>query len=107
VRERALILLLTGATLLVEPVLDAVEPYLALAPNHTVGTSHSDGPLPTDAATTPGTVDAFMRGRILNVVQKCHWRIKGENAAAARLGLNPGTRRYRMKKPGLDRRVTR
>ena len=40
---------------------------------------------------------------MLSVLQECHWRIKGAGAAADRLGMNPSTLRYRMKKLGIER----
>lgn len=40
---------------------------------------------------------------MLNVLEECHWRIKGEGAAADRLGMNPSTLRYSMKKLGIER----
>ena len=40
---------------------------------------------------------------ILQVLQKTGWRIEGENGAAALLGFNPSTLRYRMQKYGIAR----
>jgi len=43
------------------------------------------------------------RDHILRVLLDCHWRIKGPQAAAELLGLNPGTLYSRMKKLGISR----
>jgi transcriptional regulator with GAF, ATPase, and Fis domain len=84
VLERAIILS-PGSTLIVEPLLDAVEPLISVAE------SKSE------------SVDNVMRHHMLGVLQECHWRIKGAGAAADRLGMNPSTLRYRMKKLGIER----
>ena len=90
VLERALIIS-TGSTLLVEPLLDAVEPYLAEAPRR--GT----------AAAPSGVINDVVREHILSVLDQCSWRIKGTGAAAERLGIKPSTLRYRMKTLGIER----
>ena len=82
--ERAMILS-PGSTLIVEPLLQEVVP----------GTSLPDAKL--------GSADNVLRMHILGVLQECHWRIKGSGAAADRLGMNPSTLRYRMKKLGIER----
>lgn len=70
------------------------------------------GPLDTiavvDAANANGSsvslhVDDLLRQHIMAVLQACHWRIKGRNAAAERLGMHPSTLRFRMKKLGISR----
>ena len=43
------------------------------------------------------------RAHILRVCEACGWRIKGHGAAAERLGLNPSTLYFRMKKLGITR----
>jgi formate hydrogenlyase transcriptional activator len=43
------------------------------------------------------------RAHIVGVLEECHWRIKGADATAERLGLKPSTLRYRMKKLGIER----
>ena len=43
------------------------------------------------------------RAHILLVCEACGWRIKGPGAAAERLGLNPSTLYFRMKKLGITR----
>jgi transcriptional regulator with GAF, ATPase, and Fis domain len=85
VLERAIILS-PASTLMVEPLLDVVVPP----------TRNSEANL--------GSIDNVLRQHILNVLQECHWRIKGSGAAAERLGMNPSTLRYRMKKLGIERR---
>jgi len=43
------------------------------------------------------------REHILEVLEECGWKIKGEGNAASRLGLAPSTLRSRMKKLGIER----
>ena len=43
------------------------------------------------------------RAHILRTCEACGWRIKGPGAAAERLGLNPSTLYFRMKKLGIRR----
>ncbi len=47
--------------------------------------------------------EAMAREHILQVLQKTLWRIEGENGAAAVLGMNPSTLRFRIKKLGISR----
>ena len=84
VLERAIILS-PSSTLIVEPLLDVVDPC------------------PSVPKAKFGSIDSVLRTHILSVLQECHWRIKGAGAAADRLGMNPSTLRYRMKKLGIER----
>ena len=84
VLERAIILS-PGSTLIVEPLLDVVDPWTSVP------------------EVKSGSADDVLKKHMLSVLQECHWRIKGKGAAAERLGMNPSTLRYRMKKLGLDR----
>jgi formate hydrogenlyase transcriptional activator len=43
------------------------------------------------------------RLHLLRVLDQTHWRLYGDDGAAARLGLNPSTLRSRLKKLGLKR----
>lgn len=43
------------------------------------------------------------RVQIVEVLEECHWKIKGVGNAAERLGLKPSTLRYRMKVLGIKR----
>lgn len=43
------------------------------------------------------------QAHILGVLEDCNWRIKGPQGAAKRLGMNPSTLRYRLKKLGIRR----
>jgi transcriptional regulator with GAF, ATPase, and Fis domain len=47
--------------------------------------------------------EAMAREHILQVLQKTQWKIEGEYGAAAILGLNPSTLRFRIKKLGITR----
>jgi transcriptional regulator with GAF, ATPase, and Fis domain len=49
------------------------------------------------------TLQACEREHILRVCAATGWKIKGEDGAAQRLGLNPGTLYSRMKKLGISR----
>jgi PAS domain S-box-containing protein len=49
------------------------------------------------------TLVAVQRRHILQTLRLTGWVIEGERGAAARLGMKPGTLRYRMKKFGIDR----
>ena len=51
-------------------------------------------------ATTLAKAD---RAHILRICEACGWRIKGPGAAAERLGLNPSTLYFRMRKLGITR----
>ena len=52
---------------------------------------------------TATTLAKAERAHILLVCEACGWRIKGPGAAAERLGLNPSTLYFRMKKLGIRR----
>jgi transcriptional regulator with PAS, ATPase and Fis domain len=43
------------------------------------------------------------RTHIINVLETSHWVIEGDRGAAKRLGLNPSTLRFRMRKLGIKR----
>lgn len=43
------------------------------------------------------------RAHIIDTLEKCGWKVKGNGNAAERLGLNPSTLRARMKKLGIVR----
>jgi len=54
-------------------------------------------------APTSNTLQACEREHIVRVCTATGWKIKGEDGAAQRLGLNPGTLYSRMKKLGIRR----
>jgi transcriptional regulator of acetoin/glycerol metabolism len=62
--------------------------------------SSSDLDARRPTATTLATAE---REHILRVCEACRWRINGPGAAAERLGLNPSTLYFRMKKLGIKR----
>ena len=82
--ERAIILS-SGSALIVEQLLDVLD----------TDTRFSEA--------KSGSIDHVVREHILSVLEECHWRIKGAGAAADRLGMNPSTLRYRMKKLRIKR----
>ncbi len=88
VLERAIVLS-PASTLIVEPLLDAVERLVSAA----------------EPASESESVDNVVRHHMVSVLEQCHWRIKGAGAAADRLGINPSTLRYRMKKLGIQRPI--
>ncbi len=47
--------------------------------------------------------EAMAREHILQVLKKTRWKIEGKDGAAAILGLNPSTLRFRIKKLGITR----
>jgi transcriptional regulator with GAF, ATPase, and Fis domain len=53
------------------------------------------------------TLQAHERAHILRVCQATGWKIKGVDGAASKLGLNPGTLYWRMKKLGIQRPAVR
>jgi len=84
--ERALILSPDSALLLHEPLAHEVRHSASHVPSRNSSTRLAD-------------ID---RTHILSVLRDCDWRIKGRGNAAERLGLNPSTLRYRMKKLGIQ-----
>jgi DNA-binding NtrC family response regulator len=96
VLERAIILS-PGASL----ELDAIHLGPARRPVPTLaGSTRAGGPTAGD-----DTLQARERAHILEICQATHWKIKGPDGAARRLGLNPGTLYARMKKLGILRPV--
>lgn len=49
------------------------------------------------------TLQNIERNHILSVMEKCNWKINGENGAAEILNMNPNTLRSRMKRLGISR----
>ena len=73
----------------------APAPAEALAP-----ATSAEGP--TDAGGAKRLTD-LERGHIVATLERTHWRLEGENGAAALLGMNPSTLRSRMRKHGIRR----
>ena len=83
-------------------------PALVVESSFVVWTGEGAGSTPTarpaDAADAMATTLAKAdRAHILRICAACDWRIKGPGAAAERLGLNPSTLYFRMKKLGIKR----
>lgn len=55
---------------------------------------------------TADDIQDAARAHIVQVLEKCGWKIKGPGNAAERLGLNPSTLRSRLKKLGISRAHT-
>ena len=83
-------------------------PVLALADS--LGARPAGRPAQTEEGAPPDerlnwTLQEAERDHILRVCGACAWKIKGPEGAAARLGLNPSTLYFRMKKLGITRPV--
>jgi len=59
--------------------------------------------LPAAPASPSESLEAVERAHILQVLEKVGWKIEGKDGAAARLELNPGTLRSRMRKLAIYR----
>jgi formate hydrogenlyase transcriptional activator len=92
--ERALILSRGSA-----PVADTA--FVGLVGDRAATVSTARPAAPADATAT--TLAKADHAHILRVCEACGWRIKGPGAAAERLGLNPSTLYFRMKKLGIKR----
>ena len=60
---------------------------------------------PRPVSPTAGGEDmrAVERAHIVDMLERCGWKVKGHGNAAERLGLNSSTLRARMKKLGITR----
>ena len=59
---------------------------------------------PSDSARSlKQDLEQMERQRILQALEACRWKIKGEGNAADRLGLEPSTLRSRIKRLGIVR----
>jgi formate hydrogenlyase transcriptional activator len=56
-----------------------------------------------DAAQINNSLIEIERDHILNVLNKCRWKINGENGAAEKLALHPNTLRSKMKRLNIER----
>jgi transcriptional regulator of acetoin/glycerol metabolism len=71
------------------PVLQVDERLSALSGEETAGKA--------------GSLESMERSHIVSVLRECAWKINGPGNAADKLGLNPSTLRFRMKKLGIER----
>ncbi len=59
---------------------------------------------PSGSRSGPGDdLEDVTRAHLIRILTECSWVIAGPNGAAARLGLNPSTLRFRMQKLGLTK----
>jgi len=58
---------------------------------------------PAGGGEPPLTMDEVEAAHVRKVLQQCRWVIEGKRGAAAILGLEPSTLRYRMQKLGIRR----
>lgn len=85
---------------------NVVERAMILATGPSLTLEESLGPVqPRRSASPPTGRQEIGRARIVEVLNACHWKIKGAGNAAERLGLKPSTLRYRMKVLGIQRPV--
>ncbi|MBI5446876.1 MAG: sigma 54-interacting transcriptional regulator [Deltaproteobacteria bacterium] len=76
---------------------------LSPGPHLTLDESFAVSPSPETELPTRGSLEDIERAHIRTVLEQCDWKVKGRGNAADRLGLNPSTLRFRMKKLGLER----
>jgi formate hydrogenlyase transcriptional activator len=70
----------------------------ALALDETLESLPSDGGSPSSM-----DLESVQRRHIQSVLTQCDWRIEGTGNAAERLGVNPSTLRFKLKKLGIER----
>jgi PAS domain S-box-containing protein len=80
---------------------NVVERAMILSRGPTLDIQIPDTTEPSD--TDAKTLDEVQRLHIIEVLERAGWRIRGENGAAAVLGVNESTLRSRMKKLGITR----
>jgi len=71
-------------------------------PAFTLGEQLEQEPVKAEEGAFKGFA-AIAREHIVQVLQKTGWKIEGEDGAAAILGLNPSTLRFRIKKLGIKK----
>jgi transcriptional regulator of acetoin/glycerol metabolism len=87
----------------VREVENIIERALILSPGRTLLLDESLGLTQGRGVQNAARLEAVEREHILRVLVDCGWRVKGKGNAAERLGLNPSTLRFRMKKLGIER----
>jgi len=60
-------------------------------------------PAAAPESAAPASLEQVARQHVLEVLERCGWRIEGADGAAASLGLSPSTLRSRMKKLAIER----
>jgi formate hydrogenlyase transcriptional activator len=99
--ERALILSSTPVLHIdIETTSDELPPT---AFREAPATLKGDSPVVVPSTSGAGDLDSVQREHIQSVLREASWVIEGSQGAAVRLGLKPGTLRYRMKKLGIIR----
>jgi DNA-binding NtrC family response regulator len=83
---------------------NVVERAMILSPGPVL---QMDGMLVSAAAAADSddthSLESMERAHIFSVLRESAWKINGPGNAAERLGLNPSTLRFRMKKLGINR----
>jgi formate hydrogenlyase transcriptional activator len=65
-----------------------------------------DATSPDEAPASDHSMERIERDHILTVMERCAWKINGENGAAEILNMNPNTLRSKMKRLGIKRPAT-
>lgn len=85
---------------------NTIERAIILSPGSTLVLGEGATPGAGPRKAMPYTrLDKVIRRHIVDVLNSCHWRVKGKGNAAEKLGLNPSTLRSKMKKLGIDKRL--
>ena len=83
---------------------NVIERALILSPGSVLRLAE---PLVARMRATPDRLDENEREHILRILERGRWRINGEGNAAAVLGLEPSTLRFRMRKLSIRRPARR
>jgi transcriptional regulator with GAF, ATPase, and Fis domain len=91
----------------VRELANVIERAMILAPGETLVVDEAFIRVPASTVAEQTAVadnlDAVERVHIIDILERCAWKVKGRGNAAERLGLNPSTLRARMKKLGIQR----
>ena len=92
--ERAVILA-SGTTLQID--------HFEFTHNHGFEPESSESGSSNIEENSSGSLENIERAHILKTLQRCFWKIKGSDGAAAALNINPSTLRFRMNKLGIKK----
>jgi formate hydrogenlyase transcriptional activator len=60
-----------------------------------------------EQSTASQSLEQIEKEHILAIMERCHWKINGENGAAEVLAMHPNTLRSKMKRLGITRPMTK
>jgi transcriptional regulator with GAF, ATPase, and Fis domain len=63
-------------------------------------------PAPRENKNEDQRLERIERDHIIAIMERCNWKINGDNGAAETLAMNPNTLRSRMKRLGITRPTT-